>query len=250
MHQSHLPCRKGWQFVCCIGRPRRGADVREDERRGDLGRNLAEVTVVPGGLHAVEDPWGVPAPYQPTPKPSPFVVVGAEPRVQALVDQRVRGLVEQLLEQDGRARVGEPATHGRPPIVAGAGPGFLSHDSISMPPRRRDDSILQWPGTPHAERRRCRMGADGRRTRQAVSILAITALDLSRVQFALTTLYHFTFVPLTLGLGAAARDHADARLPHEGREVGAARALLRDAVPDQLRDRRRRRGSCRSSSSG
>ena len=27
-----------------------------------------------------------------------------------------------------------------------------------------------------------------------------TALELSRWQFALTTLYHFTFVPLTLGL--------------------------------------------------
>jgi cytochrome bd ubiquinol oxidase subunit I len=30
--------------------------------------------------------------------------------------------------------------------------------------------------------------------------LAITTLDLSRLQFAITTLFHFTFVPLTLGL--------------------------------------------------
>jgi hypothetical protein len=33
-----------------------------------------------------------------------------------------------------------------------------------------------------------------------VSLLAASALDLSRVQFALTTLFHFIFVPLTLGL--------------------------------------------------
>ena len=32
------------------------------------------------------------------------------------------------------------------------------------------------------------------------SVLAITVLDLSRLQFAVTTLFHFTFVPLTLGL--------------------------------------------------
>jgi len=34
-----------------------------------------------------------------------------------------------------------------------------------------------------------------------VSALADTAVDLARLQFATTTLYHFLFVPLTLGLG-------------------------------------------------
>src|SRR5213596_4131953 len=34
-----------------------------------------------------------------------------------------------------------------------------------------------------------------------MSLLASTAVDLARVQFATTTLYHFLFVPLTLGLG-------------------------------------------------
>ena len=29
-------------------------------------------------------------------------------------------------------------------------------------------------------------------------------VDLSRLQFALTSMYHFIFVPLTLGLGARA----------------------------------------------
>src|SRR5213595_875155 len=33
-----------------------------------------------------------------------------------------------------------------------------------------------------------------------MSVLASTAVDLARVQFATTSLYHFIFVPLTLGL--------------------------------------------------
>src|SRR3954451_6741636 len=33
-----------------------------------------------------------------------------------------------------------------------------------------------------------------------MTLLAVSTLDLSRVQFAVTTLFHFTFVPLTLGL--------------------------------------------------
>src|SRR5262249_4006039 len=33
------------------------------------------------------------------------------------------------------------------------------------------------------------------------TVLASTAVDLARIQFATTTLYHFLFVPLTLGLG-------------------------------------------------
>ena len=34
------------------------------------------------------------------------------------------------------------------------------------------------------------------------------------MQFATTSIYHFLFVPLTLGLGAARRDDADALAPH------------------------------------
>ena len=33
-----------------------------------------------------------------------------------------------------------------------------------------------------------------------VSTLAVSTVDLARVQFATTSLYHFLFVPLTLGL--------------------------------------------------
>src|SRR6266540_7415885 len=35
----------------------------------------------------------------------------------------------------------------------------------------------------------------------AVPLLGSTTVDLARVQFATTSLYHFLFVPLTLGLG-------------------------------------------------
>ncbi len=34
-----------------------------------------------------------------------------------------------------------------------------------------------------------------------MSVLASTAVDLARAQFATTSIYHFLFVPLTLGLG-------------------------------------------------
>ena len=45
----------------------------------------------------------------------------------------------------------------------------------------------------------------------AVTPFAVTTVDLARVQFAMTSIYHFLFVPLTLGPGAAGGDHADAR---------------------------------------
>jgi ABC-type transport system involved in cytochrome bd biosynthesis fused ATPase/permease subunit len=37
-------------------------------------------------------------------------------------------------------------------------------------------------------------------------VLASTSVDLARTQFATTSLYHFLFVPLTLGLAIAGRD--------------------------------------------
>ena len=35
------------------------------------------------------------------------------------------------------------------------------------------------------------------------------ALDVSRWQFGITTVYHFIFVPLTIGLAPLIADHAD-----------------------------------------
>ncbi len=40
-------------------------------------------------------------------------------------------------------------------------------------------------------------------------IIDADVVSLSRLQFALTALYHFLFVPLTLGLVVDARDHGE-----------------------------------------
>src|SRR5262249_37911187 len=49
--------------------------------------------------------------------------------------------------------------------------------------------------------RATRREGHGRRSRRPVSVVANTTVDLARVQFATTSIYHFLFVPLTLGLG-------------------------------------------------
>src|SRR5262249_12586612 len=89
----------------------RRADVREDERRLDVGRELAQVAVVPGGLDAVEDRGRVPVSVPADPEPVAVRLLGAEARVQALDDERVLRAVEQLFEERGRPEVGEPAAH-------------------------------------------------------------------------------------------------------------------------------------------
>ena len=74
-------------------------------------RELAQVAVVPGRLDAVEDA-GVVADAVPADAEAVAVGrLGPQPRVQALVDQRVLRPVQQLLDQDRRAGVCEPATH-------------------------------------------------------------------------------------------------------------------------------------------
>ena len=51
------------------------------------------------------------APYQPTPNPSPFVVVAPELGVLALHDQRVLRLEQQVLQAHRRAGVRQPSAH-------------------------------------------------------------------------------------------------------------------------------------------
>ena len=74
------------------------------------------------------------------------------------------------------------------------------------------------------------------------------ALELARWQFGITTVYHFLFVPLTIGLGFLVAGMQTAWLA-PATSVAAADQVLRQALPDQLRDRRGHRASCRSSSS-
>ena len=69
----------------------------------------------------------------------------------------------------------------------------------------------------------------------------VSALDLARWQFAVTTIYHFLFVPVTIGLVWFVAAFQTAWHRTRRRALAAADALLRKAVPDQLRARRRHR---------
>ncbi len=62
------------------------------------------------------------------------------------------------------------------------------------------------------------------------------ALELSRWQFGITTVYHFMFVPLTIGLALAGRASCRPRGYRTGNDaVPAADQVLRQALPHQLR---------------
>ena len=66
-------------------------------------------------------------------------------------------------------------------------------------------------------------------------------LLLARWQFGITTVYHFLFVPLTISLAFIGRRPADGLVPDRQREVPAPDPVLREALPHQLRARRRHR---------
>src|SRR5215207_1594939 len=74
--------------------------------------DLAQITVVPRRLDAVEHAGGVPDAVPADAEPVTVGRLGPQPRMEALVDQRVFRLEEQLLKEHRRARVCEPAAHG------------------------------------------------------------------------------------------------------------------------------------------
>ena len=63
-----------------------------------------------------------------------------------------------------------------------------------------------------------------------MTTLADTTVDLARIQFATTTIYHFLFVPLTLGLGPLVAVMQTLWHRTRRRALAAADALLRDAA--------------------
>ena len=94
------------------GRPRRGADVRQEERRLDVTSDLTQIAIVPGRLDASEEGRRVDASTVPADAESVSIRrLDAEAGMEALVDQGVLWLVEQLLKGYRGARVSEPATH-------------------------------------------------------------------------------------------------------------------------------------------
>src|SRR3954468_12617442 len=89
----------------------RRPDMREEQGRADVAGELAEVLVVPGRFGAVEDARRVGRAVPTDAEPVAVGRLGPELRAQALGDERVRALVERLLDQDGGAGVCEPAAH-------------------------------------------------------------------------------------------------------------------------------------------
>ena len=51
----------------------------------------------------------------------------------------------------------------------------------------------------------------------------MNSLELARWQFGITTLYHFIFVPVTIGLATFTAYLPDALVPHRGTSTGCAR---------------------------
>ena len=84
---SQRSWRKGWQLVCCTALPI--AARMWVKNSGELMWPASSRRLL--SFHAGSMLWKTPgvsgAPYQPTPNPSPFVGLGTEPRMQALVDQ-------------------------------------------------------------------------------------------------------------------------------------------------------------------
>ena len=66
----------------------------------------------------------------------------------------------------------------------------------------------------------------------------LSQLDLARLQFASTSIYHFFFVPVTIGLGVPRRDAAHRVVPDGQPGLPPADQVLRDAAADQRRGRR------------
>src|SRR3954468_3547038 len=98
-------------------------------------RQVAQVRVAPGGLHAAIDARAL---AYPVPAQAEAVAVGrlrAETRVQALVDEPVLGLEEQLVDQHRLPMPRHPSTHA-PTLTAGSAPRLILFGRCMTPPRR------------------------------------------------------------------------------------------------------------------
>ncbi|MCY1539590.1 hypothetical protein D9M68_751850 [compost metagenome] len=99
------------------GRVGGGADVRHEQRRMDGARGLAQIAIVPGRMHAAIAKWRFQRQaftLAAIPAQAEAIAVGgggAQPRVQALVDQGVLGLEKHALHLDGTTGIGQPTTH-------------------------------------------------------------------------------------------------------------------------------------------
>jgi hypothetical protein len=107
--------QRPWRGRVAVGlldrRPGRRADVREEQRRADLGSDLVQVAIAPrrrdAAIEAGRLPLAVPAEAE-------AIGVGlpaGQPVAAALLDERVLRVVEQDLGVDRIAEVGHPPAH-------------------------------------------------------------------------------------------------------------------------------------------
>ena len=82
-------------------RPGGGADVRKHDARPDVAGELTQVAIVPGRPNAVEEGRRVLFAVPTDAEPVSVRLLGSQLRMQALDDQGVLGLVEQLLQEHG-----------------------------------------------------------------------------------------------------------------------------------------------------
>ena len=93
------------------GRSGGRSDVREDEPRPDVRGEVSQVSIAPGRLDAVERPRRLAVAVPADAEAVAVRRLRTHRRVQALVDERVLRLVEQVLEKHGRPRIRKPAAH-------------------------------------------------------------------------------------------------------------------------------------------
>ena len=72
---------------------------------------LAQVPIVPCGFDAAENGRSLFGPVPADAKPIPVRRFDPKPGVEALIDQGIKGFLQQVIEMQGRTGVGKPATH-------------------------------------------------------------------------------------------------------------------------------------------
>src|SRR6185436_8218147 len=91
----------------------RRADVREEQRRPDLGGDLPQVAIAPRRRDAAIETGRVPLAVPTEPDAVGVGLAAGQPVAPALLDERVLRVVEQGLGIDRIAEVGHPAAHGQ-----------------------------------------------------------------------------------------------------------------------------------------
>ena len=92
-------------------RARGRSDVRQEQRRLDMGSEVAQVGVPPRRGHAVVHARSFPGSVPAEPEAVAVCRLGAHAGVQALIDESVLGLKEQLLDQYRLPVPRHPPTH-------------------------------------------------------------------------------------------------------------------------------------------